>query len=172
MIETRIVAKENKKSAGIYGAYTKGEFCIITDAWEAEQVTALTYGQAEAGMIRLVRSTGGTANNIRGKVYPIDKFIFINAESETDYDVLTSGDLAIYYDRGRFATNIYDPSITTGTTVGTSLYVNTTGWLSVSSLQQSGNAIAVLVGHEVVGTTNYFNGTALYNKNMIVYDLL
>jgi len=173
MLEVRINVPENQNYGGIVAAYKKGEFVYISGTWTPAQVADLNMGQAEAGHERLTRCTGG-ALNIPGMVFPIDKHVYTEADSDSDYNTLTAGDLVIRYGPGnRLATDCYQSDISGGTALGTKLYVNTTGWLSLSGhAAGEGSPIAVLVSTETVGTTNYFNGTPLYSKDLIVYDLL
>ena len=169
MIEVRIVPAEAKKSGAVYGAYKKGEFCVISGKFSASQVTSLVTGQASENELELTRSTGGTAQNIRGKVYPVDKLIFPTEHAETTYDTLASGDRVIYYTDGQFATDCYDSTVSGTLAYGTSLYVNATGWLTKTA---AGEPIATLVAYNTVGTGLHFNGTALYSKNLVTYEML
>lgn len=171
MIEPRIVPAEAKKSGAVYGTYTRGSFCRIGPAFTAQ--SALNIGQAAAGEMKLILSTGGTGNNDRGRVFPIDKLTFMSEDGDSSYDTLASGDRVMYFTEGEFATDCYDTSITVATELGTLLYTNTTGWLTVAGEPGgSGDAIAILVAVNTVGTSPHFNATALYTKNLITYRLL
>jgi len=167
----------NKRSGAIFGAYDRGVFCVIGGSFSAAQVAGLNMGQAEAGMIQLVLSTGGSQNKA-GQIFPIDKHTYKHEESDSSYDTLVSGDQVIYYQGPgvRLAVGAYNAStISGGTAVGTELYVNTTGWLDTSGGASGAGTmapIAILVGHEAVGTTKFFDDTALYTKAMIVIELL
>lgn len=173
MIEPRIVPAEAKKSGAVYGAYKRGEFVRLYGAFAAGSVTSLNIGQASAGEIRLIRCTGGTATNLKHRVFPIDKLTFKPEDSDTTYDTLVSGDRVMYFTDGEFATNCYDGSITSSTALGEALYCNTTGWLTTAGEPGgSGEAIAVLVAYNAVGTDPHFNATALYAKDLITYRLL
>ena len=176
-IEVRIIEGFNKRSGAIYAALEKGEFCVIGGVWDAASVSGLNMGQAEVGMRRLVLSTGGVQNK-PGKVFPIDKQIYPHENGDVSYETLTSGDQVIYYagSHVRLALNTYDGAVISGgTALGTDLYVNSTGWLGLSGGAAAAGAmspIATLVGHEAVGTTKFFDGTALYNRDLIVIELL
>ena len=175
MIEPRVIVPEGKRSGAIYGAYTKGEFVKISGSFSTAQVTSLNTGQASAGEIMLVRCTGGTADNKTHRAFPIDKLIFAHENAETTYDTLSSGDRVIFYTEGEFATNCYNVATTSGgTALGSLLYINTTGWLSVYDTGTSavGEPVAVLTGTATVGTDPNFDGTALYAKDFITYRLL
>lgn len=172
MIEVRIVPAEAKKSGAIYGAYVKGAFCVVNDRFTSANITAMADGshKASLGEIRLALCTGGTAQNTNPRMaYPIDALVFAPENSETSYDTMVSGDRVIYYTEGTFATNCYDTTISGETTLGTKLYVNTTGWLTAT---EAGYPVAELVAYDTVGTTTTFNGTALYAKDLITYRLL
>lgn len=174
MIEPRMIEGINKKYGAVYGAYKRGEWCVIGGDFSAAMVSGLNNGQAEAGMIRLVRATGGPQNK-PGQVFPIDKLTFVHEGSDSDYETLSSGDQCIYYQGPgiRLATSMFNGSnISGGTALGTELYVNSTGWLDTAGGDGASTPIATLVLHEAVGTTTYFNGTALYSCNMIVIELL
>ena len=176
IIEPRMLEGINKKSGAIFGAYDRGEFCVIGGAFVAAQVAGLNMGQAEAGMIQLVRATGGNQNKA-GQVFAIDKQTHKHEEGDSSYDTLVSGDQVIYYQGPgmRLAVDTYSAAVISGgTTVGTELYVNGSGWLDTSGGAAANTMapIAILVGHEAVGTTKFFNDTALYTKDMIVIEML
>ena len=176
IIEPRMIEGINKKSGAIFGAYDRGEFCVINGSFSAAQVAGLNMGQAEAGMIQLVRSTGG-AQNKAGQVFAIDKHTYKHEEGDSTYNTLDSGDQVIYYQGPglRLAVDTYNAAVISGgTAVGTELYANASGWLDTSGgeVAASEAPIALLVGHESVGTTKFFNNTALYTKDMIVIEML
>lgn len=177
IIEPRMFEGINKKSGAIFGAYDRGEFCVIRGSFSTAQVAGLNMGQAEAGMIQLERATGGTQNKA-GQVFAIDKHTYKHEESDSSYDTLASGDQVFYYQGPglRIAVDTYKATaISGGTVVGTQLYANASGWLDTSGGGATAGAmapIALLVGYESVGTTKYFNSTALYTKDMIVIEML
>ena len=176
IIEPRMIEGINKKSGAIFGAYDRGEFCVIRGSFSTAQVAGLNMGQAEAGMVQLERATGGNQNK-PGQVFAIDKHTYKHEESDSAYDTLVSGDQVIYYQGPglRLAVDTYSAAVISGgTAVGTELYANASGWLDTSG-GAAANAmapIALLVGHESVGTTKFFNNTALYTKDMIVIEML
>lgn len=178
MIEPRIIIAENKRYGAVGAAsYTRGEFCVLSGSWSAARIASLEMGQAEVGMLRLIRSTGGHQNVI-GKVFPIDKLTVLHEDGDSTYDTLSSGDQVMFF-RGpsQLATDCYNATnLSTSTAQGTDLYVNTTGWLDTSggtaADSSDGVAIATLVRIHDVGTVNFFNGTPLYTKDLLVYDLL
>ena len=177
IIEPRMIEGINKKSAAIFGAYDRGVFCVIRGSFTTAQVAGLNMGQAEAGMVQLERATGGNQNK-PGQVYAIDKHTYKHEESDSAYDTLVSGDQVIYYQGPglRLAVDTYSAAvIRCGTAVGTELYANASGWLDTSGGGATAGTmapIALLVGHESVGTTKFFNNTALYTKDMIVIEML
>jgi len=176
MIEVRIVPAEAKKSAAVYGAYKKGEFCVISGKFSSTQVASLVNGQANEGELELTRSTGGTAQCLKGQVFPIDKLEFAPEHSDSYHDTLASGDRVIYYTEGQFQTDCYDSTVSGALAYGTPLFVNTTGWLTktqpTGATGAQGEAIALFVGFSTVGTGLHFDGTALYGKDLATYELL
>lgn len=125
-----IVPDHARKSAYAASEYEVGSWCSLDGVFSAADILALGTsankpGYAYVGDPKLTQVTTG----VTGRVYPIDKLIFIPEDSDTSHDTVPAGACAIYYTEGRFETDQYTSVSGTGAAFGDYLKLGTGGKL-------------------------------------------
>ena len=124
---------DNARHGGAYvaSAMNKGTFVTVSGTFSAAEITALPANQksrpgfAYENDRKLVQAYAG----ITGRCYPVDKLIFDPEDADTDYDEISAGAGAIYYEEGEFRTNEFT-DVTTTVVFGNYLKLSASGTLT------------------------------------------
>jgi len=126
-----IVPDHARKTAYAAAAYDIGTWCSLNGTFSASDITTLGSdnsnkpGYASTGDPKLTQVTTG----VMGRVFPIDKLVFIPEDSESDHDSVAAGQACLYYTEGRFETDQYTDVSGTGGAFGDYLKLGTGGKL-------------------------------------------
>ena len=134
-----------RKSAYVAAAYDVGTWVSLNGEFSASDITALGTsnsnkpGYASTGDKKLTQVTTG----ILGRVFPINKKIFIPEDSDTDHDSVAAGQMCIYYTEGQFETDQYTSVSGTGAAFGDYLKLTTGGKLAEEAAATTETAASV-----------------------------
>lgn len=126
-----IAPDEARKTAYAAASYEVGSWCSLNGVFSAADIVALGTansnkpGYAYVGDPKLTQVTTG----VMGRVYPIDKLIFIREDSDSSHDTVAAGEACNYYTAGRFETDQYTDVSGTGGAFGDYLKLGTGGKL-------------------------------------------
>lgn len=126
-----IVPDQARKTAYAAAAYEVGSWCSLNGNFSAGDIASLGAansnkpGYAYVGDPKLTQVTTG----VMGRVYPIDKLVFIPEDSDADHDTVAAGQACTYYTAGRFETDQYTDVSGTGGAFGDYLKLGTGGKL-------------------------------------------